>query len=91
MAAYPYFKKDPSDVIDVIFDWSVFLAGDTIATSTTTVAAGLTKNSESNTTQTATIWLSGGTAGTNYTVVNTITTAGGRTFQRTLQVNVEDL
>lgn len=78
--------KDPSAVLDYQFDWSAWLDDDTIATSTWTVPTGLTKASESNTTTTATVWLSGGTAGASYTLVNRIVTAGGRTDERTLTV-----
>ena len=43
-----------------------------------------------NTTTTATVWLSGGTADTSYNIVNTIVTAGGRTEERTLTIAVEN-
>lgn len=78
--------KDPSAVLDYQFDWSAWLGTDTIATSAWTAPTGITVNSESETTTTATVWLSGGTDGANYAVVNEITTAGGRTDQRTLTI-----
>lgn len=78
--------KDPSAILDYQFNWATWLGSDTIATSTWTVPAGITQSSETETTTTATIWLSGGTDGSDYQVVNTITTAGGRTDQRTLTI-----
>lgn len=85
------FVKDPDAVLDFQFDWSEWLeAAETIDTSTTTVETGLTKDSESASTTTATIWLSGGTAGTTYDVANRVTTSSGRTDERTIQIRVEN-
>ena len=80
------FAKDPQAVLDYTIDWTKWLdeVSDTIATSTWTVPTGLTKVTESNTSKLATVWLSGGTVGTNYTVTNRITTAGGRTDDRSI-------
>lgn len=80
------FEKDPDEVLDYVRDWATDLAGDTIATSVWVVPAGITKNSDSHTTTTATIWLQGGTLDTDYALVNRITTAGGRTFDKTLRI-----
>jgi uncharacterized phiE125 gp8 family phage protein len=71
-------SKRPNEVRDYLVDWTAFLAGDTIATSDVTVT-GATLDSDTNDTTSATVWLSGGTAGTTARIVNTITTAGGRT------------
>lgn len=85
------FIKDPDAVLDFTVDWAANLAtDDTIATANFTVPAGITKDSQSNTTTTATVWLSGGTAGTTYNVVCRITTADGRTDDRTLRIVVQD-
>lgn len=77
------FVKDTIDVKDYQRDWTKELARpdgpDTIATSTWIVQPGLTKNSDTHTATTATVWLSGGVLGTEYEVRNVITTAGGRT------------
>ena len=81
--------KDPNDVLDYLFYWSTWLAsGETISTSTWTVDSGLTKDTDSKTDDTTTIWLSGGTAGTSYTVTNRITTSQGRTKDQSMQVSV---
>ena len=84
------FVKDPQDVLDYQIDWSDWLDTDTISTSAWVVQTGLTKDSSSNTTTTATVWLSGGTNGNQYVLTNTITTANGRTVERSFIVKVSD-
>ena len=75
MSVIATFQKDPTDVLDYIVDWTSWLGGaDTIATSAFTVPTGLTMDSESNTTTTATVWISSGIASQSYTVENTIST-----------------
>lgn len=87
----PTRDKDPSAVLDYVFDFSPWLpSGDTISTATWTVPSGITKLSESNTTTTATVWLSGGTARTIYRIVCRFTTANGRTDERSIDINVTD-
>jgi hypothetical protein len=84
--------KDSQAVLDWAFDWSKWLAvGESITgTPTVTVDAGLTKDSQSNTTNTVTVWLSGGTLGTTYKVACRITTNQGRTDERTIGIRVTD-
>ena len=86
------FTKDPEAVLDYTIDWTKWLdeVGDTIATSTWIVPSGLTKVTETNTSKNATVWLSGGTDGTNYTVTNRITTAAGRTDDRSISIRVRE-
>ena len=82
------FTKDPAAILDFVVDWTSWLAGDTLATATATIASGATITSQSNTTTAHTIWISGGTNGASYTVTCTITTAGGRTDRRTFTISV---
>jgi len=84
--------KDPAATLDYQRDWGPWLAtvDDSIDTSTWTVPTGITKTDESNTTTTATVWLSGGTAGQSYSVTNRIVTAGGRTDERSIQIDVRE-
>ncbi len=82
------YTKDPDAVVDFAINWASWLGTDTISTATWTVPAGLTKASEENTTTIATVWLSGGTVGTDYTVACRIVTAGGRTDDRSLTIRV---
>lgn len=84
------FLKDPVAVLDYMIDWAAWLGGDTIALSVWTIPSGITQNSVTNTATTATIWLSGGTDGTVYSIVNRITTAGGRADERTITITVQN-
>lgn len=92
MAALEVFTKDPDATLDYGFDWATdgWLGSDTIASATWVVPSGLTKGSETNTTTTATVWLSGGTVATDYTVTCRITTAGGRIDDRSLLIQVRN-
>jgi hypothetical protein len=82
------FLQDPDEALDYIRDWSTDLVGDTIATSTWTAPVGITIDDDSNTTTTATVWISGGTLGNDYDVTNRIVTAGGRTLEHTIQFRI---
>lgn len=83
--------KDPDANLDYAIDWSDWLdTGDTIATSTWLVPTGLTAGTDSNTTTSATIWLSGGKGGVSYLVTNRITTTAGRETDRSFTVSVQE-
>ena len=73
----------------------------TISTSTWTVPTGITKDSDVKTAVTvqgvtyaantvATIWLSSGTAGTDYEVVNRIVTSDSRTLDHTIIIKCRE-
>ena len=83
--------QDASDVADYTVDWTQWLDGDTIATSDFSVSAGMTIESQSNNATSGTVVLSGGTAGNNYTVTHSITTAGSLEAQRSFVVRVREL
>jgi len=83
------FTKDPDDVLDYSFDWSLWLAtNETISTSTWILSPGITQNSATNTTLISTVWLSAGVAGQPYSVTNRITTNQTRTVDRTMTIRV---
>lgn len=84
------FKKDPAAVLDYTIDWSRWLAGDTITSASWTVPAGITQTLATNDGSSATVWLSGGTAGTSYTVKGLINTQAGRTDERSILIKVEN-
>ncbi len=78
------FIKDPDSVLDYTINWLTWLDGDTISASTWTVPSGLTEDSDTFGDSTATVWLSGGTVGKEYRIVNHITTAAARQEDQTL-------
>jgi hypothetical protein len=78
---------------DFTIDWADDLEGDTIATSTwpsveTGIVVGSGPKAPSNTPTTTTIWLSGGTTGQSYSLVNQVGTTGGRTFTQAVELRV---
>jgi hypothetical protein len=84
-------SKDPNAVLDWAFDWSRWLSTDEeVSSAEVEVDEGLTKDSQSNTTDTVTVWLSGGTLGVTYEVTCRITTNQGRTDERTIGIRVTD-
>ena len=81
--------KDPSAVLDYVFDWTEWLAaGETIVGHTITADTGITVESSTEDAGKVTVWLSGGTAGQNYKVACKITTSAGRTDERTIWIKV---
>lgn len=84
------FKKDPDAVLDYTFDWGPWLAPivDTIVAVTWLPDAGLTVGSSSFTATTATAFVSGGTADTTMNLTCRITTAGGRTDDRSISLKI---
>ena len=83
--------KDPSAVLDYVFDWTEWLAtGETITDYTITADTGITVDSSTELDGKVTVWLSGGTAGQNYKVACKITTSAGRTDERTIWIKVTD-
>lgn len=83
-------RKDPSDILDYQIDWSPLIGTDTITASVWVAPAGFTVQSQSFTGTAATIWLAGGAAGV-HRIQNTITTSGARTFERSVELTVEQL
>lgn len=88
------FAKDPDEVLDYLLDWSArLMPGDTITTSQwimpTPTTGDIVKNSDAKTASTTTIWLSAGTDGKNYSIVNRVVTAGGRTMDQTCVVKIK--
>lgn len=87
------FAKDPSAVLDYKFDWSSWLAtGETISSHTITADTGITVDSSSltDTNTSVTVWLSGGTAETSYTVTCQVVTSASRTDERSITIRVKD-
>jgi hypothetical protein len=89
VAAITDWLKDPDATLDWRFDWTDWLDdGETITASVMTVSAGLVLVSQSNSVSAATVWVSGGTTGSVYSVANRITTSAGRIDERTITIRV---
>ncbi len=88
MSAWP--PKDPDAKLDFFFDWTRWLAGDSITSATWDVPDGLTKESSNIDGDRTVVWLSGGTAGQKYEVTVRVTTAGGRIDDRTATLRVRE-
>lgn len=91
------FIKDPDAILDYAVSWASWLAevSDTLATSAWLVITAATIpplliDSDVSNTTIATVWLSGGKSGTKYALRNRVTTANGRTDDRTIYVKVKD-
>lgn len=92
--AWPF--KDPEEVLDYTVDWRPRLGADTIVSTVFTIVSG-----EASTTlhmdswsitgldQMTTLWLSGGTLGVTYRILNHITTAAGRQMEQTVKLKVK--
>ena len=84
--------KDPNSVLKYTHDWSDWLTGsEAIDTSVWSVSpSGLTIDSDSETTTTATVLLSAGNVGEVYLVTNRIVTDEPQTCDRSITVRVEE-
>lgn len=83
-------RKDPDAKLDYALSWSgVFDSTDTLSSVVWTVPAGLTKESQSESALSSTIVLSGGVAGTTYTLIATATSTAGYIEDQEITVYVE--
>jgi len=81
--------KSPASIYEFTVDWSTELGSDAIVTSVWSVGTGLTEDSESETSTTTTVFVSGGVAGTTYKLTNTITSTL-RTYEQSFFLKVQD-
>lgn len=83
--------KDPDERKDYSFDWEPELiqVDDILAASAWSVVNAdsvLQIDSDSFTDTVAIVWLSGGVVGTNYYLLNRVTTRDGRTYDQTIKL-----
>jgi hypothetical protein len=81
-------EKDPTDVIDLVVDYSQYFKTDDITTTTVT-GQSVTIDSSAEAANVVTIWISAGTNGTNGEV-KIVTSSATRTLERTIIVIVEN-
>lgn len=89
------FIKDPGATLDFYIEWASWLStGDAVSDADWTADTGITIGSgeyaPSVSGTKATVWLSGGTAGTKYRVTCRLTTTAGRIDDRSITINVVD-
>ena len=91
MASY---LKDPDEVLDYSMDWSARLpAGDTVESAVWTLPTGITQPSGKSSQlagSVTTVWLEGGTAGSDYRVSCRVTTVADRVFERSIIIMVRN-
>lgn len=83
------YTKEPTSVTEYEIDWSVWLNGRTIVTSTWTVEAGITEDSEANTSTVASIILSGGTWGESYIATNHIVASDSEEEENSITIRIQ--
>jgi hypothetical protein len=94
---FPWIEKDPAALLDYSIDWGAastlggpwLQTGETVSAHVWTVPAGIIKDHQADANTISTLWLSGGTAGTSYTVTCKVTTSAGRTDERSFVVVVK--
>lgn len=84
------FDKDPDATLDYGVDWTKWLGVDNIASSEWSVPTGITLVADELTAKTATVWLSGGTAGQSYRITNRVVTSSvpARVDERSMTIRV---
>jgi hypothetical protein len=93
MAFDAWSPKDPSDTLDYTIDWTALLVGgETITAAVWSVLpSSLSIGTKSIASPNTSAWLSGGTPNTQYAVTCKITTSAGRSYERTVLIDVENL
>jgi hypothetical protein len=85
--------KDPNAVQRFFVDWRKYMTqvGETLTGSSWTVPGGIVKDSDGySAAGLVNIVLSSGSSGTQYTLVNRVTTSGGQTLDQTLIIDVQE-
>lgn len=86
---HPIYGKDPDSPAKYGVNWDGWLAtGETVSTISVITPAGITSASENISGLKTFSTLSGGTAGTTYSVTHRITTSGGEGFDQTIAIQV---
>ena len=84
------FDKDDDARLDYVIDWTEWLGGDIINTSSWETEEGLLIDADTNDGSRTTVWVSGGTIGVIYDVTNHIITDAGREDERTIRIYVRE-
>lgn len=91
--------KDPDAELDYGFDWSRWLEdGESITASTLSITPSgatddlevMTSPAPVNTGQVVTVWVEGGSPGTDYYLTNSIVTSEGRQDDRSIRIPIKE-
>lgn len=84
--------KDPTEILDYSVDWSNRLANDHLITSTFIINGGANVSIIANSfnDSMSTVWLAGGTTGRVAIITNHVQTAGGREWEESVHISIED-
>ncbi len=83
-------NKDADAILDYVFDWEEFVDADsdTITSATVSAPAGITITATTITVSTVRVFVTGGSEGTTYPIVNHILTVGGREEDKVLELTI---
>ena len=85
------FEHAPNAKLDYGFDWTAWLASDeTISTSTWDTGVLTSSSPQITGNKITSVFVEGGTVGTSYKIVNTITTSVGRIDSRTIRLSCKN-
>lgn len=86
-----YGQQDPNARLDWGMDWTPWLEGDEISTSTWAAdAPAITLEDPGIQAGQTFVWVSGGALGGAYRITNQITTVAGRVAERTIHITIVD-
>lgn len=86
-----YIDKDPRARLDYTINWTDWLkSGESIASSVWSAATGVTIASTLVSGSKSTVWVSGGDAGSSYTIRNFIITSTNNEEARSFRLKVDD-
>jgi len=84
------FIKNPDAVLDYGIDWAAWLNADVIINSAWVVSDGIIKRADYFDKKITNIWLSGGTVGNIYTIINYIVTSDCREDSRIFYIRCQN-
>ena len=85
-------EHDPDEVLDYAFDYvDVLVTGETISTSVWATSSNVTIAGGTHTDNIATIWVNAVISSTtSFKLTNTVTTSDGRTYERSMIIEVQE-
>lgn len=89
--SFPKYTQDPEADLDYKEDWTAWLAGDTIVSSSWSCDdAAITLHDDAFDASVTTVFARGGVVGQSYTIINHIVTALGREDDRSRTLKIKE-